>query len=116
MQLGIGLIRYNMDSQLARKSKIAKCCKRTIVLVRTRLFILFPTEIIKDILQDPAILAENIYNINKTRIILSILGSIKVLVNKHDIRDYKSTRVKRITMTAIEYINSNNKYLNLMII
>ena len=45
-----------------------------------------------------------------------MLGSIKVLVSKHDMRDYKSARVKRITITAIKYISSNSKYLNLIII
>jgi hypothetical protein len=47
---------------------------------------------------------------------LFILGFIKVLVSKQDIRDYKGARVKRIIITAIECISSNSKYLNLIII
>jgi hypothetical protein len=47
---------------------------------------------------------------------LSMLGSIKVLVSKQDIRDYKGARVKRITVTAIECISGDSKYLNPMII
>jgi len=31
-------------------------------------------------------------------------------------QDYKGARVKRTTITTIEYINSNSKYLNLIII
>jgi hypothetical protein len=57
-----------------------------------------------------------VYNINETRVMLSMLGSIKVLVSKQDIRDYKGARVKRITVTAIECISGDSKYLNPMII
>ena len=56
------------------------------------------------------------YNINETRVILFMLGSIKVLVSKYNKRDYKGARVKRITVIAIKCINSNSKYLNLIII
>jgi hypothetical protein len=42
---------------------------------------------------------------------LSILGSVKVLVDKHDIRDYKGARVKYTTVTTIKYISSNKRYL-----
>lgn len=34
------------------------------------------------VLEDPAILSENIYNMDKTGIILSMLGLVKVLVGK----------------------------------
>ena len=71
---------------------------------------------IKDVLQDPAVLAENVYNINETRVILSMLGFVKVLVGKHDIRDYRGARVNYITITTIKYISSNSKYLNPIII
>lgn len=43
-------------------------------------------------------------------------GSIKVLVGKDDTRDYRGARVKRTTVTTIEYISANNRYLNPMII
>ena len=56
------------------------------------------------------------YNIDETRVILFILSFIKVLISKYNKRDYKGARVKRISVTAIEYINSNNKYLNPIII
>jgi len=57
-----------------------------------------------------------VYNIDETRVILFILSFIKVLISKYNKRDYKGARVKRISVTAIEYINSNNKYLNPIII
>jgi hypothetical protein len=40
--------------------------------------------VIREVLQDLAILVENIYNIDKTRVMLSMPGSIKVLVDKND--------------------------------
>jgi hypothetical protein len=73
-------------------------------------------EVIKDVLQDPAVLAENVYNMDETGVMLSMPGSVKVLVSKHDMRDYRGARVKRTTVTAIECISSDGRYLNPMII
>jgi hypothetical protein len=42
-------------------------------------------------------------------------GSVKVLVGNDDTRDYRGARVKR-TVTAIECISANGRYLNSMII
>jgi hypothetical protein len=72
--------------------------------------------VIKDVLQDPAVLAENVYNMDETGVMLSMPGSVKVLVSKHDMRDYRGARVKRTTVTAIECISSDGRYLNPMII
>ena len=47
---------------------------------------------------------------------LFILSFIKVLVNKDNSRDYKGAGVKRIIITAIEYISINGRSLLLMII
>jgi len=47
---------------------------------------------------------------------LSILGSVKVLVGKDDKQKYKGVRVKRTTVTVIKYISTNSRYLNLIII
>ena len=63
-----------------------------------------------------AILIENVYNINETRVILFILSSIKVLISKYNKRDYRSARVKRISVITIEYISGNSRYLNPIII
>jgi len=72
--------------------------------------------VIKEVLQDPAILPENMYNINEISVMLFMLSFVKVLISKHDRRDYKGARVKRITIIAIECISSNSKYLNPIII
>ncbi|EDN93103.1 hypothetical protein SS1G_08968 [Sclerotinia sclerotiorum 1980 UF-70] len=53
---------------------------------------------------------------DETGVMLSMPGSVKVLVSKHDIRDYKDARVKRTTVTAIECISDDDRYLNPMII
>lgn len=45
-------------------------------------------ELVGKVLQDLAIFPENVYNMDETGVILSILGSIKVLLNKDDPRDY----------------------------
>ena len=68
------------------------------------------------ILQDPAILVENVYNMDETRVMLSMLGSVKVLVGKDDKRNYRGARVKRTSVTAIECISTDGRYLDLMII
>jgi len=67
-------------------------------------------------LEDPTIIVENVYNIDKTRIMLSILSFIKVLVGKDNIRDYYSIRVKRMIVTIIEYISTNSRYLDPLVI
>ena len=61
---------------------------------------------IEEVLQDPAILPENVYNIDETRVMLCMLGSIQVLVSKVDPRDYRGTGVKRTMVTATEYISA----------
>jgi len=68
------------------------------------------------VLKDLAILLKNIYNIDKTRVILYILSFIKVLISKDDLRDYKGASIKRIIVIAIKYISINNKSLLLIII
>jgi hypothetical protein len=42
-------------------------------------------EVISRVLQDSSILPENAYNIDETGVMLSMLGSVKVLVGKDDI-------------------------------
>ena len=51
-----------------------------------------------------------------TGVILSIPGSIKVLVSKDDLRDYKGVGVKRTTVTAVEYISADGRSLLPLII
>ena len=73
-------------------------------------------EVIGKALQDPAILAENVYNMDEMGIMLSMLNSVKVLVGKNDTRGYRGARVKRTMVTAIECISADGRCLNPMII
>ena len=73
-------------------------------------------EVIGRLLRDPAILAENVYNMDETGVMLSMLGSAKVLVGKNDMRSYRGARVKRKMVTAIECISADGRYLNPLII
>jgi hypothetical protein len=38
---------------------------------------------------------ENVYNMDETGVMLSKLGSVKVLVGRSDTRDYRGARVER---------------------
>jgi hypothetical protein len=68
------------------------------------------------VLQDLAILAENVYNIDETGVMLSKLSSVKVLVGKDKLRDYRGTGVKQTIVTAIECISANRRPLQPLII
>jgi len=73
-------------------------------------------EVIGKVLEDPAILPENVYNMDETGVILRMLDSIKVLLSKDDPRDYRGAGVKRTMVTAIECISANGRSLLPMII
>ena len=47
----------------------------------------------------PNILPENVYNMDETGVMLSMLGSVKVLIGKDDRRDYRGAGVKRTMVT-----------------
>lgn len=64
---------------------------------------------------DPTILYKNVYNMDKTGVMLSKLSSVKVLVGK-DNRGYRGARVKRTMVTAIKCVSANGRPLNPMII
>jgi hypothetical protein len=51
-------------------------------------------------LNDPAILRENVYNMDETGVLLSVLSSLKVLTGKDDL-SYRGAGVKRTLITAI---------------
>lgn len=61
-------------------------------------------KVIRKLLQDPAIRPENVYNMDETGVMLSMLGSVKVLVGKDDLRDYKGAGVKRTMVITVKYI------------
>jgi hypothetical protein len=52
---------------------------------------------------------------DETRVMLSMLASIKVIVGKDDMRDSGGARVKREMVTAIECISADGGYLKPMI-
>ena len=73
-------------------------------------------EVIGKTLQYSTVLQENVYNMDETGNMLSKLDSIKVVIGKDNKRGYRSARVKRTTMIAIEYVSAVGRYLNPMII
>ncbi|TKA24784.1 hypothetical protein B0A54_17548 [Friedmanniomyces endolithicus] len=73
-------------------------------------------DVIGKVLQDPAVLQENIDNMDETGIMLSKLHSVKVLVRTGDDRGYRGARVKRTTITAVECISASGEALDPMII
>jgi hypothetical protein len=68
-------------------------------------------EVIGKVLQDPAILSENVYNMDKTGVMQSKLGSVKVLEGRDDLQDYRGAGVKRTMVTAIECISPDGRSL-----
>jgi hypothetical protein len=73
-------------------------------------------EVIEKVLDDPAILPENAYNMDETGVMLSKLGSVKVLVGRDDLRDYRGAGVQRTMVTAIECISADGRSLLPLII
>ena len=72
-------------------------------------------EVIEKVLKDPDVLQENVYNMDETGTMLSKLNSVKVLVGKENKRGYRGARVKRTTITVIECVSGDGRYLNPMI-
>jgi hypothetical protein len=60
-------------------------------------------------LNDPAIVPENVYNLDETGVLLSVLSSLKVLVSKDDLRNYRGAGVKRTLVTAIDCISADGR-------
>ena len=73
-------------------------------------------DIIGQVLQDPSILPENVYNMDETGVMLSMLGSAKVLVGKNDGQGSRGAGVKRTMVTAIECISADVRALLPLII
>jgi hypothetical protein len=73
-------------------------------------------EVIGQVLRNPAIRPENIYNMDETGVMLSMLSSVKVLVGKDDQRGYRGAGVKRTMVTAIECISADGRSLHPLII
>jgi hypothetical protein len=73
-------------------------------------------EVIGEVLRDPAVLQENVYNMDETGVMLSKLGSVKVLVGRDDPRDYRGAGEKRTMVTAVECISADGRVLLPLII
>ena len=67
--------------------------------------------VIRQVLRDPAVLPENVYNMNETGGMLCKLGSVKVLVGKDDPRDYRGAGIKRTMVTANQCTSANGRSL-----
>ena len=72
--------------------------------------------IIKPELDLAEVLAENVYNMDETGVLLSVLGSIKVLVGRGDLSKYRGAGVKRTMVTAVECISADGRSLNPLVI
>jgi hypothetical protein len=72
--------------------------------------------VIVEELHNLVILLENIYNMDKIGVILSMLSSLKVLVGKDDLRSYRGVGVKQTIVTVIKYISTNSRSFFLLII
>ena len=62
------------------------------------------------------ILQENVYNMDETGVLLSSLKSLKVLVSREELRNYRGAGVQRTLITAIECISADGRFLNPLII
>ncbi|KAF5848074.1 hypothetical protein GGP41_009307 [Bipolaris sorokiniana] len=72
--------------------------------------------VISQVLQDPCVLPENVYNMDEIGVMLSMLGSAKVLVGKNDGQVSRGAGVKRTMVTAIECISADGRALLPLII
>jgi len=69
-------------------------------------------DIIGQVLQDCDVLQENVYNMDETGVMLCQLGSVKVLVSRESQRGCRGAHVKRTTITAIECVSADGRYLH----
>jgi hypothetical protein len=67
-------------------------------------------------LQDPAIMAENVYNMDETGILPSALTARKFLVSAEDVKKYRGAGVKRTLVTAVECVSADGRCLDPLII
>jgi hypothetical protein len=73
-------------------------------------------EEIGKVLKGSDIVQENVYNMDETGVMLSKLGSVKVLVGRNDSRDYRGARVERQMVTVVGCISADGKYLKPIVI
>lgn len=73
-------------------------------------------KVIGEVLKSSDITPENVYNMDETGVMLSKLGSVKVLVGEKDTRDYRGTRNERETVTVVECISADGRSLKPLVI
>ena len=71
-------------------------------------------EVIGPVLQRSDILPCNVWNYDETGTLISMPKAVKVVVSKRNKRGRKGARIKRTNITAIECVNADSRYLNLM--
>jgi DDE superfamily endonuclease len=67
-------------------------------------------------LHDPAILAENVYNMGETGIAISRLAARKFLIQKNDLQRHRGAGSNRTQVTAIECNSADGRCLDPLII
>ncbi|KAJ5882704.1 uncharacterized protein N7473_011138 [Penicillium subrubescens] len=72
--------------------------------------------VIKTELSNPAILAENVYNMDETGVLLSVLGALKVLVGREEMCKYRGAAVKRKMVTAVECLSADGRSLHPLVV
>ena len=73
-------------------------------------------EIIGEELQTPLLSQENIYNMDETGVMLNAPKSLRVLVGKDDLRNYRGAGVQRTLVTAIECVSADGRSLDPLIV
>jgi hypothetical protein len=72
--------------------------------------------VIGQVPEDPAVLLENVYNMDKTTVMLSILSLVRALVGRDDLRNYRGAGVKQTMVTAVKCVSANDRALLPLII
>jgi hypothetical protein len=67
-------------------------------------------------LEDTDVLQENVYNMDETGVLLSVLGSSKYPVSAEMSKTYRGTDTKRTLITAVECISADGRSLPPLII
>jgi hypothetical protein len=67
-------------------------------------------------LQDPVTVADNVYNMDETGVLLSVLHSLKVLMSRDDLKHSRGAGVKWMLVMVIECISAAGRHLPPLII
>jgi hypothetical protein len=67
--------------------------------------------VVGSVLNDPAVLPENVYNMDETGVMLSFFNPKKVLISENDPRNYRGAGVKRTLIISIECISVDGRAL-----